>query len=118
MTITDAIQSFFGGQDGQAAIAVLLVAFVDFSLGTAAALRDGRFELSNLAAFLRKHVMARVLPIWILLFASRDTSAFIIGDLDALSALGLAAAAAYVLETVGSIRNAWDLNLVKAKPLD
>jgi hypothetical protein len=118
VNITDAINAFFASTEGDAAIGVLVVAFVDFALGVSAALRDDRFELSSLAAFLRKHVMGRVVPTWLLLFVGHYTSGFKIADVSTLSALGLAAAAAYVLETVGSIRASWGQGAVQAVPQD
>jgi hypothetical protein len=118
MNLTDAISTFFGTPEGDAAMAVLVVAFVDFALGTAAALRDSTFQLDSLAAFLRKHVMGRVVPTWLLLFVGHYTSGFKIADVSTLSALGLAAAAAYVLETVGSIRASWGQGAVQAVPQD
>jgi hypothetical protein len=118
VNITDAINAFFASTEGDAAIGVLVVAFVDFALGVSAALRDDRFELSSLAAFLRKHVMGRVVPIWLLLFVGHCVSGFRIGDVSALLALGLAAATAYLLETVGSIKNAWTPGAIQGTPTD
>lgn len=95
------LEAFFATEAGLAVYAMLLVAIADFLLGVAAAIRDGVFDLSSVAAWLRKHLAGRVLPATILLVVGH------VGNQPALSALGLAAAGLYALETVGSIKDSW-----------
>ncbi len=95
------LQTFFDSDSGKAVYAVLIIAIVDFLLGTLAAFRDGTFTLDSVAAALRKHGAGRVLPIALLLIAGY------FADQAALSSLGLVAAAAYLAETVGSIAESW-----------
>jgi hypothetical protein len=107
------IAQFFQTEAGLALYGVLILAFVDFGLGVAAAFRDDTFSLDALAAFLRKHIAGRVFPIALLLMAGH------FGSQPALLALGLAGAAAYVLETIGSIRDSWGkTNRVQPVPED
>lgn len=101
MNIQQAIHAFFASPSGTAAYGVLVVMALDLALGVLAALRDGTFALDEVAAFLRKHVAGRVLPIWAILFFGY------IGNLEVLTVAGLAMAAAYVAETIGSIISSW-----------
>lgn len=107
MTLTDAIKAFFDSTEGQAAAWVLVLPIVDFLLGLAAALRDGTFALDSIAAFLRKHIAGRVFPIWMLLFVGHYAAWSPIAGVNVISGLGLAAALAYIAETVGSIMASW-----------
>ncbi len=91
------LQTFFADPVGIAVEAVAVVALVEFILGTLAALRDGTFTLDELAAWLRKHLAGRVFPIFTLLFLGY------FGHVDALTAVGLAAAASYIAETIASV---------------
>lgn len=102
--IREALQAFFASPAGTAAYGVLVVAIVDFLLGVAASVRDHTFSLDEVAAVLRKHVAGRVFPIWLLLIFGY------VGNIDALTAVGLAAAAAYLAETLGSIAASWGPN--------
>jgi hypothetical protein len=92
-----AIRAFFGDPAGQAIYAMLALAFADFGLGVAAAVRDGTFDLELVAAFVRKHLAGRIAPIALLLFVGYAA------DLNALTAAGIAASAAYVAETIASL---------------
>lgn len=95
------VASFFASPEGTALYGVVVLALTDWILGTLAALRDGTFKLDAVAAFLRKHIAGRVLPIVALLaigyFAVQP----------ALSAIGALLAAAYLAETLGSIKDSW-----------
>ena len=95
------IRAFFESPEAPILWGVLVLAMADFALGTLAALRDGTFRLDAVAAFLRKHVAGRVGPIVALLALGY------FGAQPALTAIGAAAAAAYTLETIGSIRESW-----------
>lgn len=91
------IVDFLGSPAGLALKAALAAAFLDFAFGVFAALRDGTFAVDSLAAFLRKHILGRVLPIGLLA---------VVGYLTADLAMNMAAAAAlsaYAIETMGSI---------------
>lgn len=114
MALTEALKAFFASPAGQAGILMLVLAFVDFALGILAAFRDGTFTLDAVAAWLRKHVAGRVLPIWIMLFAGHFTAGISVqtplGDLPVqLPLLGIAtfAALTYIAETLGSIAASW-----------
>ena len=62
MDITD----FLASPAGLAIKAALAAAFLDFAFGVFAAIRDGTFAVDALAAFLRKHLVGRVLPVSLL----------------------------------------------------
>lgn len=120
MSLYVAIRQFFDAPAGQAVVALLALAFLDFLLGAFAAFRDGTFRLDAVAAWVRKHIAGRVLPIATVLILGHilggvsveGASAQPIGVI--VSAIGLAAAAVYVLEIVGSIRE----SLTPKGPLD
>lgn len=111
MSLGQAIQSFFDTPGGTAVVALFALAALDFVLGVLAAVRDGVFQLDALAAWVRKHIAGRVLPI---------TAALVIGHLagglsiesaqdvlspgSVLTGIGIAAATAYILETIASVR--------------
>lgn len=92
------LEAFLSAPAGLALKAMLLWAFLDFATGSFAAVRDGSFALDVLAAFLRKHLVGRVMPIAVLLVAAHYT-----GDL-ALAAGAIAAAGAYTFETASSVK--------------
>lgn len=95
------LQQFFTDPVGMAAQAVLVVALLDFVLGVSAAIRDKIFTLDEIAAFLRTQIMGRVVPITAMLFIGY------FGSQPLITALGLASAAAYVAETIGSLAQKW-----------
>jgi hypothetical protein len=103
------LDAFFSSQAGQLALWVVLLPVVDFVLSVSAAIRDGTFTLDSVAAFLRKHVAGRIVPIWILLFVGHFADQWLVPvvDVPALTAVGVAAAGLYVAETIGSILRAW-----------
>jgi hypothetical protein len=103
---------FFQTEAGMAVYAVLVIALVDFMLGVLAAVRDGTFQLSAVAAWLRKHVAGRVAPIAVLLVAGH------FGSQPALLAIGAIGAAAYLAETIGSIKDSWASRRVQPVPED
>jgi hypothetical protein len=95
------LQAFLASDAGLALKGLLIVAFADFATGTFAALADGTFALDALAAFLRKHILGRVAPIALLLalgyFGGAAGQLFLAG--------AIASSTAYVLETIGSIKD-------------
>ena len=71
-----------------------------FALGAYAALRDGTFVLSSVAAFLRSQVLGRVFPIMTTaVFAAATENTVLIASAGAIGA-------AYIAETVGAIQEA------------
>jgi len=111
--MSEIIRAFLASPEGIAVYGVLVLALADFTLGTLAAFRDGSFAIDAVAAFLRKHIAGRVAPVAFLL------SLGYFGGVPALSAVGVAAAAAYMLETLGSIRASWGPGrAVQPKPKD
>lgn len=109
MDFVDAIRAFFDSTAGNLALWVVVIPVVDFVLSVAAAIRDDTFQLDAVAAFLRKHIMGRVVPIWILLFlgyVTEDVSLPVI-EFAVLETLGIAAATLYLAETIGSILRSW-----------
>jgi hypothetical protein len=91
------IQAFLASTAGLAVKGALVAAFLDFALGTFAALRDGVFSLDAVAAFVRKHLLGRVFPVSVLAVVGYTT-----GD-PVMIAAGAAALTAYAAETLGSI---------------
>lgn len=106
--IATLVEDFFSTEAGNLAMLVLLLPVVDWVSGVAAAFRDGTFRLDAVAAVLGKHA-ARVFGIWVLLISGWlvDTWILPVVDIPALSAIGIAAAGAYALETLGSISASW-----------
>lgn len=103
MEIVNSLNGVLGEQLGPLTVSVFAVAFIRFALGSFAALRDGTFVLSSVAAFIRSQVLGRVFPIL--------TTAFLAGSIEgeagvALTVFAAGQGAAYVAETVGSIREA------------
>lgn len=82
---------------GLAIKGALIAAFLDFAFGVFAAFKDGTFAIDALAAFVRKHLLGRVLPCSILAVAG-----YYSGDALMISAAA-AALTAYAGETLGSI---------------
>ena len=106
--ISTLVTEFFSTSSGQLVLLVVLLPVVDWISGVAAAFRDGTFELDAVAAVLGKHA-ARVFGIWTLLIFGWITDEWLVPvvDIPALSAIGIAAAGAYALETLGSISKSW-----------
>lgn len=90
---------FLNSPAGAALKGLLIVSFLDFATGSFAALRDGTFALDAIAAFVRKHILGRVVPIGTLLVVG-----YFGGEAGQLFMAGaIAAAAAYVAETAASV---------------
>lgn len=109
MTIQQVVDGFFATSAGQLALLIVAVGLADWALGTAAAVRDKTFTLDVWAAWLRKHVAGRIIPIWVLLILGYMTDTYVIPvlDLPALTSIGVGAAGVYALETLGSIARSW-----------
>ena len=93
----DEFKAFVDSTSGLAIKGALAAAFLDFAFGVFAALRDGTFAIDAIAAFLRKHLIGRVLPVSLLAVVGYYT-----GDAVMIAA-GAAALTAYAAETLGSI---------------
>ena len=91
------IQAFLDSTAGLAVKGALVAAFLDFAFGLFAAFRDGTFALDSVAAFVRKHLLGRVLPVALLAITG-----YLTGDAVMIAA-GAAALTAYAAETIGSI---------------
>lgn len=97
-----AMRLFLADPAGIAFQSILVLSLVDFATGSFAAIRDGTFDMTLLAAFLRKHVLGRSAPILLMLFVGY------IANAPALTAMGSVGAAAYTLELLASIKaNFW-----------
>lgn len=91
------MEAFLSSEAGLAVKGALVAAFLDFAFGAFSALRDGTFALDAVAAFLRKHLVGRVLPVSVLAFAGYTT-----GD-PLMTGAAVASLAAYAAETLASI---------------
>jgi hypothetical protein len=89
--------AFLDSTAGLAIKFALVASFLDLAFGVFAALKDGTFALDAIAAFVRKHILGRVLPISLLAVAGYAT-----GDALMIGA-GAAALTAYAAETLASI---------------
>jgi len=95
--MVESFTDFINSTSGLAIKGALAAAFLDFAFGVFAALRDGTFAIDAIAAFLRKHLVGRVLPVSLLAIVGYYT-----GDAVMIAA-GAAALTAYAAETLGSI---------------
>lgn len=125
MSLGQAITSFFDTPGGTAVVALFALAALDFALGVLAALRDGTFRWDALAAWVRKHVAGRVLPIAAVLVVghlagglSIESAQDVLSPGTVLTGIGLAAATAYVLETVASVRDSLTPDAGRTVPQD
>jgi hypothetical protein len=91
------LTAFLNDPAGLAVKGALIAAFLDFAFGVFAAFRDGTFALDSLAAFVRKHLLGRVLPVSLLAI-----TAYVTGDA-AMAAAAIGALGAYTVETLASI---------------
>jgi hypothetical protein len=93
----EVMEAFLQSTAGLAVKGALVAAFLDFAFGVFAALRDGTFAIDAVAAFLRKHLIGRVLPVSLLAGAG-----YLTGD-QVMIAAAAASLTAYAAETLGSI---------------
>jgi hypothetical protein len=114
MNLGTAVTTFFNTPAGTAIVLLFALATLDFVLGTLAALRDNVFDLTAVAAWLRKHIAGRVLPITAVLLTGhlagglsfeQDGIGALIDPGTVLTGIGLTMAGAYLAETVASIRD-------------
>lgn len=91
------LQAFLDSTAGLAVKGALVAAFLDFAFGVFSALRDGTFALDSVAAFVRKHLLGRVLPVSVL-----AVTGYLTGDVVMIAA-GAGALTAYAAETLASI---------------
>jgi hypothetical protein len=91
------IQALLDSPAGIAIYGALTAAFLDFAFGIYAALRAGTFSLDAVAAFLRKHILGRVLPA-----STLAVVGYYSGSEPMIAAAGVALAA-YAAETLASI---------------
>lgn len=91
------LAEFLASPAGLALKGALVAAFLDFAVGSLLAARNGTFALDAIAAFLRKHIMGRVLPLGVLLVMG-----YLTGDVT-LNAFAAAGLTAYAAETMASV---------------
>jgi hypothetical protein len=113
MSLGVAITSFFNTPAGAGILAVMALSVLELALGTFAAIRDNVFQWDAVAAWVRKHLAGRVLPIVAVLVMGHlagglqfqeDGAAALLNPGTILTGIGLGAAALYVTEIIGSIR--------------
>lgn len=88
---------FLASPAGLALKGALVAAFLDFAVGAFFAARNGTFAFDAVAAFLRKHVLGRVLPLSLLLITG-----YLTGDVT-LNGFAAAGLVAYATETMASV---------------
>lgn len=118
MDIITALRTFFDSDTGRYAALVLVLPLTDWVLGSLAAFRDGTFQLDSFAAFIRKHVAGRVIPIWLLMFLGYFTSSLVVPGVEwpVFSTFGTVLAVAYIVETIGSILRSWGPTAAPGQP--
>ena len=85
----------------------VLVTAVDVIAGIALAVVHGKFSLAYVALWLQSHVVPRVTPILLLAALGHGVPAFDIPAIPPAFALAVAGLAAYVLETIASVRDSF-----------
>lgn len=91
------LNDFLADPLGLAVQGAVVAAFLDLAFGVFAAFRDGTFALDSLAAFIRKHLLGRVLP-----SATLAVTAYLTGN-QLMAAASIGALSAYGAETLASI---------------
>lgn len=91
------LAEFLASAAGLALKGALVAAFLDFAVGAFFAARNGTFALDSVAAFLRKHVLGRVLPLGVLL-----VTGYLTGDVT-MNTFAAAGLTAYAAETMASV---------------
>lgn len=105
--------AFVASPSGYGIVAVLVCSFLVLIFGVSAAMRDGTFEWGLVAAWVRKHLWGRVIPIVAALFVGYLTG-MVAGSGETLTQVvylgltgaGIVGAGLYVAETLGAIRDA------------
>lgn len=90
------LTAFFNTPTGALVYFTLLAAFANFAFGVWAAVKDGTFQLSAVAAFARKDILGRVTPIFGLLGL-----AYLVGLVPTPDGLAAFAPAAFTLAGTG-----------------
>ena len=88
--------AFLATPTGLAVKGLLVGAFLVWALGVLAALRDGTFDLSEIATFVRSTLLGRVFPVTVVLltgYAANDST---------ITTAGLAVAAVVAADMIGS----------------
>lgn len=122
MTLINVVREFFATPAGTGVVLLFALAALDFLMGTFAALRDGTFQLDAIAAWIRKHIAGRVLPVTAVLVIGHMLGGLTLGGglADVLSpgtvltTIGLGAAGVYVLEVIGSVKESLTPKPVRA----
>jgi len=91
------LAEFLASPAGLALKGALVAAFLDFAVGVFFAARNGTLAFDAIAAFLRKHVLGRVLPLALLL-----VTGYVTGDVT-LNSFAAAGLVAYATETMASV---------------
>lgn len=84
-----------------------LVAFLDVAGSTALAAVKGTFSLGAVAIWIQSHVLRRVFPIFGLAVLGHGIPQLDVPAIDIAFGLALTALAAYVLETIASLRDSF-----------
>jgi hypothetical protein len=106
MTLGDLIKALFADPITNAALqGVLLVALLELATGILRAFASKQFDFALVDVWVRTQLAGRVLPILLVLIASRVGGGIKVGDTDLnlLWAAGIAAAAVYAASAVKSI---------------
>lgn len=85
----------------------VLVTAIDVIAGVALAIVHGKFSLAFIAIWLQSHVVPRVTPILLLAALGNGIPAFDIPAIPPAFALSVAGLAAYILETIASVRDSF-----------
>jgi hypothetical protein len=113
MSLGQAITSFFNTPAGTGILVIMALSVLEFALGVFRAVSDNVFQWDSVAAWVRKHLAGRVLPIVAVLVIghlagglqfSEDGASAITHPGTIVTGIGLGAAALYVAETIASIR--------------
>ena len=84
-----------------------LVAFLDVAGSMALAVVKGTFSLGAVAIWIQSHVLKRVFPIFALAVLGKGIPTFDVPPIEIAFGLALTALAAYVLETIASLRDSF-----------
>lgn len=105
-----------------AAVGVVLLALLDFALGTVRALSDGTWKPEYMSSWVRAQLLGHVIPIILILAFAQVIGTLSIGDfkLNVLMIAGLAAAASYAVVTAKSVTDSLNRGVpdtLPAKPI-
>lgn len=88
-----------------AAIGVVVLALLDFVIGTVRAVADGTFTFESFSTWVRAQLLGHVIPIILLLTFGQVIGSISVGGLsfNVVVAAGLAGAASYAATTINSV---------------